>query len=333
MPVETYDERFTSSLAGGDDARAAAYLLSSYLEWLGNRDGRRPRSIRRRRIVAVLALRSLVIAAVAGVSVAAVRHHTTKAAPTTTARFRRRRSRSTSSSRRASPARRWRDRVKVVAKIARRKHHASVRLEPDGLPRRQRTRGRPVLRPQARRTNLEGFLFPATYEFLQADDLAAARARADQGVLPQLAARSTSRYARSKNLTPYDVLTIASMVEKEATVPAERRLVAAVIYNRLHNRMPLGIDATLRYGLHIPPTESITRVASSQSPNPYNTRRFVGPAADADREPGARRRCRRPRIRRSVDYLYFVRKPDHKHHFFTASASAFDEYLATHGYG
>jgi putative holliday junction resolvase len=35
VPVETYDERFTSSLAGGDDARAAAYLLSSYLEWLG----------------------------------------------------------------------------------------------------------------------------------------------------------------------------------------------------------------------------------------------------------------------------------------------------------
>ena len=34
-----------------------------------------------------------------------------------------------------------------------------------------------------------------------------------------------------------------------------------------------------------------------------------------------------------VDYLYFVRKPDHKHHFFTASASAFDEYLSTHGYG
>ena len=37
IPVETYDERFTSSLAGGDDARAAAYLLSSYLEWLGAR--------------------------------------------------------------------------------------------------------------------------------------------------------------------------------------------------------------------------------------------------------------------------------------------------------
>ena len=65
-------------------------------------------------------------------------------------------------------------------------------------------------------TNLEGFLFPATYDFVRGDDLEAARAGADPGVLPQLPRRSTSRYARSKNLTPYDVLKIASMVEREA---------------------------------------------------------------------------------------------------------------------
>ena len=53
--------------------------------------------------------------------------------------------------------------------------------------------------------------------------------------------------ARSKNLTPYDVLIIASMVEREAQVPRERRLIASVIYNRLHEGIPLGIDATLRY--------------------------------------------------------------------------------------
>ena len=96
------------------------------------------------------------------------------------------------------------------------------------------------------------------------------------------------RYARKKNLTPYDVLIIASMVEKEAQAPRERPLVAAVIYNRLHSRMPLGIDATIRYGLDVPPTESLARVAARQSDNPYNTRMPAGPAADADREPGAR---------------------------------------------
>ena len=54
-------------------------------------------------------------------------------------------------------------------------------------------------------------------------------------------------YAKSKNLTVYDVVTIASMVEREAQIDSERQLVAAVIYNRLHEGMPLGIDATIRF--------------------------------------------------------------------------------------
>src|SRR5206468_378380 len=53
-------------------------------------------------------------------------------------------------------------------------------------------------------------------------------------------------YARKKNLTPYDVLTIASMVEREAAVEKDRPLIASVIYNRLHDHMALGIDSTLR---------------------------------------------------------------------------------------
>ena len=60
------------------------------------------------------------------------------------------------------------------------------------------------------------------------------------------------RRARARNLNAYDVLTIASMIEREAAVASERRLVAAAIYNRLKAEMPLAIDATLRYGLGIP---------------------------------------------------------------------------------
>ena len=55
-------------------------------------------------------------------------------------------------------------------------------------------------------------------------------------------------YAKRKHLTRYDIITIASMIEREAAIPRERPLIAAVIYNRLHDRMPLGIDATIRYG-------------------------------------------------------------------------------------
>jgi UPF0755 protein len=104
-----------------------------------------------------------------------------------------------------------------------------------------------------------------------------------------------------------------------------------VIYNRLHNHMQLGIDATLRYGLKIPPTQSITR-SQLASDNPYNTRKQFGLPPTPIANPGLAsiRAAAHPA---KVDYLYFARKPDHVHHFFTASASAFNAYLAAHGYG
>jgi UPF0755 protein len=138
------------------------------------------------------------------------------------------------------------------------------------------------------------------------------------------------RYARSKNLTPYDVLTIASMIEKEVRVPAERRLVAAVIYNRLHRRMTLGIDATVRYGLGVPATRSLT-AAELNNPTPYNTRLHQGLPPTPIANPGlaSMQAAAHPA---HVDYLYFVRKPDKRHHFFTASDAAFEAYKQAHGY-
>ena len=123
-------------------------------------------------------------------------------------------------------------------------------------------------------------------------------------------------YARSKNLTNVRRLTIASMIEKEIVVPRERRLVAAVIYNRLHQRMPLGIDATLRYGLDIPPTQAITKVQLA-SDSPYNTRKLRGLPPTPIANPGlaSMQAAAHPA---KVDYLYFVRKPDCRSHFFTA---------------
>jgi uncharacterized YceG family protein len=177
---------------------------------------------------------------------------------------------------------------------------------------------------------IEGFLFPATYEFFP-------QTTSGRLVQDQLAAFCDNweqvdlRYARSKNLTPYDVLIIASMVEKETLSPDERQLVAAVIYNRLHAGMPLGIDATLRYGLDIPPTESI-RQSQLESDSPYNTRKRAGLPPTPIANPGlaSLQAAAHPA---NVNYLYFVRKPDKKHHFFTASFKAFQDYARTHGYG
>jgi UPF0755 protein len=180
-----------------------------------------------------------------------------------------------------------------------------------------------------KRRALEGFLFPATYDLYVTD-------RATRLVNEQLAAFTLNwgkvglAYARSKNLTPYDVLIIASMIEKEAVVDQERPLVAAVIYNRLHARMPLGIDATLRYGLGIPPTQSITKEELA-SDSPYNTRHVLGLPPTPIANPGLKsiQAAAHPA---KVDYLYFVAKPDKRHHFFTASFDAFNAYKAAHGY-
>ena len=81
-------------------------------------------------------------------------------------------------------------------------------------------------------------------------------------------------YARSKNLTPYDVLTIASMIEREARVPGDRAKVSAVIYNRLHRGMPLGIDATILY--HLGSWTATIHQSDLDDPEPYNTRIHKG---------------------------------------------------------
>jgi peptidoglycan lytic transglycosylase G len=221
------------------------------------------------------------------------------------------------------------DRVGAVAKIAERKRNRKVALSRATYAAATRRAVVPCL-GRAVRTNLEGFLFPATYDFLRTTT-------SRQLVSSQLAAfcqnwrKVNLAYARSKQLTPYDVLVIASMVEKETLAPDERPLVAAVIYNRLHARMPLGIDATLRYGLKIPPTQSI-RQSQLDSPSPYNTRKRPGLPPTPIANPGlaSLQAAAHPA---KVDYLFFVRKPDKQHHFFTASESEFNAYLAQHGYG
>jgi UPF0755 protein len=178
--------------------------------------------------------------------------------------------------------------------------------------------------------SLEGFLFPATYEFTQ-------RTSSERLVRDQLRAfgrqwnRVSLRYAKSKNLTAYDVLIIASMIEKEAVAPEERPLVAAVIYNRLRAGMPLGIDATIRYGRNVPGTEPLKR-SDLESDDPYNTRRRLGLPPTPVANPGLAsiRAAANPA---RVDYLFFVRKPDGVHHFFTASESEFFRKACEYGFG
>jgi UPF0755 protein len=218
-------------------------------------------------------------------------------------------------------------RVKSVAEIATHERGRKPRLNESGY---LAASGRKRLIPGFGRRPLEGFLFPATYQFT-------GRSSAGELVSAQLRAFRRNwntvnlAYARSKNLTPYDVLTIASMVEKEAVAPEERPKIARVIYNRLHDGMQLGIDATVRYAFHVPGTQSLLD-SQLNSNNPYNTRKRVGLPPTPIANPGL------ASIQAAAhpvagDWLYFVRKPDKVHHFFTASEREFTNYKNAHGFG
>ncbi len=223
------------------------------------------------------------------------------------------------------------DRVAAVRRIAIARRGVTPRLTRAGYLRAVDAARAPArFRSDMTRDSLEGFLFPASYEFTQrttARELVADQLRAFR----QRFRRVDLSYARSKNLTPYDVLIIASMIEKETAVPRERRLVAAVIYNRLRNRMPLGIDATIRYGLDIPGTKSLTK-AALRSSSPYNTRLRPGLPPTPIANPGLASIRAAANPARGVDYLYYVRKPNSTAHYFTASESDFLRRVCDFGY-
>ena len=120
-------------------------------------------------------------------------------------------------------------------------------------------------------------------------------------------ARSTSSYAKKKNLTRYDVLIIASMVEREAQLDRERPLVSAVIYNRLKDGMTLGIDATIRY--YENNWARPLRVSELERDSPYNTRLNRGLPPTPIGNPGLASIKAAANPARGKDYLFYVRKP------------------------
>jgi peptidoglycan lytic transglycosylase G len=215
-------------------------------------------------------------------------------------------------------------RIAAVNKIARDERGISPSLRPGRyLAATERVAKLPAGFKNSGAPNLEGFLFPATYEFNE--DTTSAQLVDDQlAAFDRAWSQIDMKYARSKNLTPYDVLIIASMVEKEVQVPRERPIVAGVIYNRLSRGMVLGIDATIRYGFDIPPTQPILQ-SQLESDNPYNTRRIVGLPPTPISNPGLAsiQAAAHPA---ETDFVFFVRKADCRSHFFTASEQAFLNY-------
>jgi UPF0755 protein len=213
------------------------------------------------------------------------------------------------------------DRVSEVRRIAIRKRGVTPRLTGARYAAAAPNARVPAaFRGQRRRRSAEGFLFPSLYEFTQATT--AGELIEDQVAGFEQRWRTIDlSVPRRKGRTAYDVLIIASMIERETVAPAERRLVSAVIYNRLKANMTLSIDATLRYGLGIPGNRPLTR-RHLRSRSPYNTRRYRGLPPTPISNPGvpSMRAAARPANR---NYLYYLRRPNSVRHFFTADEEEF----------
>jgi UPF0755 protein len=124
--------------------------------------------------------------------------------------------------------------------------------------------------------NLEGLLFPATYEVLLRDRGNPTKLISQMVTAFDQQADSVGLTAGAQQLgyTPYQVLTVASMVEEEAKLPGDRGKVARVIYNRLASGTTLGIDATVEYALQ-QRTASLTQ-SQLATDSPFNTRVHTG---------------------------------------------------------
>jgi UPF0755 protein len=175
-----------------------------------------------------------------------------------------------------------------------------------------------------RGASLEGFLFPATYELKKGRPV-------KQLVNEQLAefkgnfGKVDLSYARRKNLTAYDVIIIASLIEREAMVAKERPLIASVIYNRLHRGIRLDIDATVRFvtGNWKRPL----RRSELENLSPYNTRVHGGLPPGPIGNPGLSsiRAAAHPAKTR---YLFYVVKVDScGEHKFAKTDAEFQAYV------
>jgi peptidoglycan lytic transglycosylase G len=175
---------------------------------------------------------------------------------------------------------------------------------------------------------LEGFLFPDTYE------LGSRTATAKTLVTDQLRtfkrqfATLDLRRAKRRNLSRYDVLIIASMIEREALVAKDRPLIAAVIYNRLRKGMPLGIDATLRYRLNN--WSRPLRRSELNTNSAYNTGKTQGLPPTPIGNPGLAS-LKAAAAPASVKYLFYVVKPcGNGAHAFSSSDAQFQKDVAAY---
>ena len=167
----------------------------------------------------------------------------------------------------------------------------------------------------------EGYLFPARYDFEKSVDAGQIVDRLLGQYLLETQGLEIADAKERLDLEEYQIVTVASLIEKEAATPREKPLIASVIYNRMRKGMPLQIDATVQYALERP--KANLSLADLRIDSPYNTYKGKG------LPPGPICSPSRESIRAALNpadtkYLYYVLEADGRKHFFT---NDYDEFL------
>ena len=168
----------------------------------------------------------------------------------------------------------------------------------------------------------EGFLFPKKYEFERGADAAQIVDRLLRQYLLEKEGLDFAEAQDRFNLTEYELVTVASLVEKESANPEERSLIASVIYNRIRSGMPLQVDATVQYALG--KAKEDLKLDDLDVDSPFNTYRNPGlppgPIASPSRE--SIQAALEPA---ETNYLYYVLEADGEEHLFTDDYDKFLE--------
>ena len=171
-------------------------------------------------------------------------------------------------------------------------------------------------------TNLEGLLFPDTYRVDENETESEVLERLVSQMDQELTALDVTASAEALGYTPYQLVIIASMIEREARLPEDQAKISRVIHNRLARGEPLGIDATLLYAIGDERRE--LTVEDLEMDSPYNTRKVRGlpPTPIASPGRGALDAAIHPA---EGDWLWYVLATEEGGHFFT---NDFDEFNA-----
>jgi UPF0755 protein len=170
--------------------------------------------------------------------------------------------------------------------------------------------------------NLEGYMYPSTYNF--------PKETKPQEIIKRMVEQfhkiwkpEWTERARQIGKTPREIIIIASLIETESGVETERPIVASVIYNRLKQNIPLGIDQTAVYLAKMQNRwDGTINKSDIEADSPYNTRRYGGlpPGPISSVSESAIKAALNPA---TTDYIYYVRnveKNDGSHHFYSSAA-------------